>query len=91
MISPLIDAGGLLILPRLQIQNANAISGPLTWGFPTPTAFTGFAHALERRLSEGSPYDFGEVREGFGGVGIVCHGFQPQVAQPVGRRTRFFA
>ena len=50
MTNPLIDAGGLLILPRLQIQNANAISGPLTWGFPAPTAFTGFVHALERRL-----------------------------------------
>ncbi|MCB1775861.1 MAG: type I-F CRISPR-associated protein Csy2, partial [Candidatus Competibacteraceae bacterium] len=90
MTNPLIDAGGLLILPRLQIQNANAISGPLTWGFPAPTAFTGFVHALERRLCEGSPYDFGEVREGFDGVGIVCHGFQPQVAQPAGRRTRVF-
>lgn len=32
-----IDASGLLILPRLQVQNANAISGPLTWGFrPRP-------------------------------------------------------
>ncbi|HRX70992.1 MAG: type I-F CRISPR-associated protein Csy2 [Candidatus Competibacteraceae bacterium] len=90
MISPLIDGGGLLILPRLQIQNANAISGPLTWGFPAPTAFIGFAHALERRLSEGSPYDFGEVREGFDGVGIVCHGFQPQITQPAGRRTQVF-
>ncbi|MDG4605910.1 MAG: type I-F CRISPR-associated protein Csy2 [Candidatus Contendobacter sp.] len=90
MTSALIDAGGLLILPRLQVQNANAISGPLTWGFPAPTAFTGFVHALERRLSEGSPYAFGKVREGFGGVGIVCHGFQPQIAQPAGRRTRGF-
>ena len=90
MTSSFIDAGGLLILPRLQVQNANAISGPLTWGFPSPTAFTGFAHALERRLSQGSAYDFGEVREGFGGIGIICHGFQPQVAQPAGRRTQVF-
>lgn len=90
MTSPLIDAGGLLILPRLQIQNANAISGPLTWGFPALTAFTGFAHALERRLASRSPYDFGEVREGFGGIGIVCHSFQPQIAQPAGRRTQVF-
>ena len=51
MTSPFIEAGGLLILPRLQVQNANAVSGPLTWGFPAPTAFTGFAHALDRRLS----------------------------------------
>ncbi|MGB2681409.1 MAG: type I-F CRISPR-associated protein Csy2 [Candidatus Competibacter sp.] len=85
-----IDASGLLILPRLQVQNANAISGPLTWGFPAPTAFTGFAHALERRLLAGSPYDFGELREGFGGVGIICHHFEPQISQPAGRRTRVF-
>ena len=41
---------GLLLLPHLRVQNANAISSPLTWGFPAPTAFLGFVHALERRL-----------------------------------------
>lgn len=81
-----IQAGGLLILPRLQVQNANAISGPLTWGFPSPTAFTGFAHALERRLKQE-----GLLSQGFGGVGILCHGFAPQVAQPAGKRTRVFS
>ena len=86
MNNPLIDAGGLLILPRLQIQNANAISGPLTWGFPSPTAFTGFAHALERRLKDHS----GDLKLGFGGVGIVCHRLEPQVSQPAGRRTQVF-
>ena len=87
MTNPLIDAGGLLILPRLQIQNANAISGPLTWGFPSPTAFTGFAHALERRLRT----DSGDLKQGFGGVGIICHRFEPQVSRPAaGRRTQIF-
>ena len=86
MTNPLIDAGGLLILPRLQIQNANAISGPLTWGFPSPTAFTGFAHALERRLRT----DSGDLKQGFGGVGIICHRFEPQVSRPAGRRTQVF-
>ena len=43
------EINSLLILPRLRVQAANAVSGPLTWGFPSPTAFTGFAHALERR------------------------------------------
>lgn len=86
MTNPLIDAGGLLILPRLQIQNANAISGPLTWGFPSPTAFTGFAHALERRLRT----DSGDLRQGFGGVGIICHRFEPQVSRPAGQRTQVF-
>lgn len=73
----------LLILPRLQVQNANAVSGPLSWGFPSPTAFTGFAHAIERRLSD-------SLKEGFGGVGVVCHHFDPQVFRPPGRRNQVF-
>lgn len=73
----------LLILPRLRVQAANAISGPLTWGFPSPTAFTGFAHALERRLTADLP-------GGFVGVGIICHRFEPQVFRPAGRFTRVF-
>lgn len=62
----------LLLLPRLQVQNANAVSSPLTWGFPSPTAFTGFTHALQRRLSA--------EMDGlsFQGVAIVCHQFEPQ-------------
>lgn len=63
------NAAALIELKHLRIHNANAVSGPLSWGFPSPTAFTGFTHALQRRL--------GNVR--FGGVGIVCHGFEPQV------------
>lgn len=74
---------GLLVLPRLRIQNANAISSPLTWGFPSPTAFLGFAHALERRLSE----RFGVA---FGGVGIVCHAFDAQTFRPNRRQHLVF-
>jgi len=83
MSNALIDAAGLFILPRLRVQNANAVSGPLTWGFPSPTAFTGFVHALERRLAD----EFGQR---FDGVGIVCHAFDPQVFQPAGRRIHVF-
>ena len=77
------DISGLILLPRLKVQNANAISGPLTWGFPSPTAFAGFVHALERKFSA-------ELNEGFAGVGIICHQFDPQVFQPPGRRTQVF-
>ena len=73
----------LLLLPHIQVQSANAISGPLTWGFPSPTAFVGFVHALERRFSD-------KLQDGFGGVGIVCHSFEPQISKPHGRRTRVF-
>ena len=77
------DVFALVLLPHLKVQNANAISGPLTWGFPSPTAFAGFAHALERKFAA-------ELDEGFAGVGIVCHHFEPQVFQPPGRRTQVF-
>lgn len=70
------DVFALVLLPHLKVQNANAISGPLTWGFPSPTAFAGFAHALERKFSA-------ELDEGFAGVGIVCHHFEPQVSSPL--------
>ena len=42
----------ILVLPRLRVQNANAISSPLTHGFPSITAFTGLMWALERKLSQ---------------------------------------
>ncbi|WP_234087678.1 type I-F CRISPR-associated protein Csy2 [Azonexus sp. R2A61] len=77
------DVFALVLLPHLRVQNANAISGPLTWGFPSPTAFAGFAHALERKFAA-------ELNEGFAGVGIICHHFEPQVFQPPGRRTQVF-
>ncbi len=35
----------ILILPKLAIQNANCISSPLTWGFPSIAAVLGFVHA----------------------------------------------
>jgi len=66
---------GLLILSRLQIQNANAIGSPLTHGFPSVTAFVGLMWALNRKF----------VDEGIGlnlnGVGVVCHDHEEQVSQ----------
>ncbi|MGE8496933.1 MAG: type I-F CRISPR-associated protein Csy2 [Pseudomonas sp.] len=73
----------LLLLPRLRVQNANAISGPLTWGFPAVTAFTGFVHALQRKLRE-------EMDITLDGVAIVCHHHQAQTSQPAGKRTQVF-
>ena len=76
MRNPQLDTAGLLVLPHLQIQNANAISGPFSWGFPPPSAFLGFAHALERKLLAA-----GVLEKGFAGVGVVCHRFDPQVTR----------
>ena len=64
----------LLVLPRLRIQHANAISSPLTWGFPAMTAFVGLLPALERRLA-------GEPELQLMSVGVVCHGYQAQTAR----------
>lgn len=77
------NTDGLLVLPHLRIQNANAISSPLTWGFPSPTAFLGFVHALERRLS-------GQFGVAFGGVGIICHDFDAQTFRPNRRQHLVF-
>ena len=41
----------LLVLPHLNVHNANALSSPFTIGFPAMTAFMGFAHALQRKLN----------------------------------------
>jgi CRISPR-associated protein Csy2 len=75
------DAEAVLLLPHLRVQNVNAVSGPLTWGFPAPTAFAGFVHALERHMGDA-------FRGKFGGVGVVCHRFEPLVHKPVGRRNQ---
>ncbi len=39
-----------LMIPHLQIQNANAASSPYTVGFPAMTAWLGMVHALQRRI-----------------------------------------
>ncbi len=64
-----------LLLPDIRVQNANAISGPLSYGFPAITAFTGAVHALERKLSGTFP-----VR--LGGVAIAAHECDPQISRP---------
>ena len=47
----------LLVLPWRRVQNANAISSPMTWGFPSITAFTGLMIALQRRLEADGALD----------------------------------
>ncbi|GHD72965.1 type I-F CRISPR-associated protein Csy2 [Vogesella fluminis] len=66
---PTLDA--LLHIPQLSVQNANAISGPHSWGHPGPTHFTGLMTALERKLGSDSGLHFAAV-------GIVSHGYQAQ-------------
>lgn len=66
------NVSALLTLPRIRVQNANAISSPLTWGFPAMSAFLGLMTALERRLGPAAGITFRAV-------GVVCHSFEAQV------------
>ena len=66
---------GLLVLPHVRVQNANAISSPLTHGFPAMTAFLGLMWALARRLER---HDFPLTLDS---VGVICHDFQEQTTE----------
>lgn len=57
----------ILLLPHLQVHNANALSSPFTVGFPAVTGFMGAVHALQRQLNK---QGFAVT---FNGVGIVSH------------------
>ena len=70
--SELPTSNGLLIVPHLRVQNANAISSPLTWGFPAISAFIGLMQAVERKLE-------GRFAQIFDSVGVVCHSHDTQV------------
>ena len=62
----------LLVLPHLKVHNANAVSSPLTHGFPSITAFLGLMWALERKTRQAG------MDLEFGAVGVVCHAHQEQ-------------
>lgn len=60
----------ILVLPRLRIQNANAISSPLTHGFPSITAFIGMMWALQRKMAQR------QIPLQLLHVGVICHQHQ---------------
>ena len=77
-----LEPDGVLILPHLRIQNANAVAGSLAHGFPSMTAFLGFMWALSRRLAaEGVPLRFEKI-------GVVCHWHQEQTVEGYVRTFR---
>jgi CRISPR-associated protein Csy2 len=63
----------LLLIPRIKIHNANALSSPYTIGFPAMTAWLGATHAFERKLQEA---EFVEVK--FKSMAVVCHSIDLQ-------------
>lgn len=62
-----------IVIPRLKIHNANAMSSPYTIGFPAMTAWLGAVHALQRKLNQ---TDFPELK--FINTGVSCHAFDLQ-------------
>lgn len=58
----------ILLLPHIEIQNANALSSPYTIGFPAMTAWLGGVHALQRKLNSG---DYKTLR--LNSTAVVCH------------------
>lgn len=73
----------LIVLPHVQVENANAISG-LTYGFPAITHFLGFTHALSRQVQQSHGLQFT-------GCGVVCHRQQIQAYQASERGDHYFA
>lgn len=66
-----------LYIVRLNVENASIISSHLTWGFPAPSAFTGFMHNLQRQLNVIDDYQQIECC----GIGIISHKFTPQITK----------
>src|SRR5690606_28442484 len=65
----------LMVLPHLKVRNANAVSSPLTHGFPSVTAFLGLMWALERKTRAAG------LDLKFCAVGVVCHDRQEQTTE----------
>ena len=63
-----------LLLDKLEIEGANSISSPITYGFPAITGFLGAIHALNRRLAD--------TELEFSGVLIACHECHVQRFRP---------
>ena len=69
------DVAGYLLIKRVVIEGANAISSPLTYGFPAVTGFLGGFHAISRRLAEVE----GLSGISLGGVLLACHDCTPRI------------
>lgn len=67
----------ILVIKKIKIQNANALSSPYTIGFPAMTAWLGAVHALQRFLNQNEK--FKDLK--FKGVNVACHDIDLQVLE----------
>lgn len=58
----------ILVIPRIQVQNANALSSPYTIGFPAMTSWLGAVHALQRQLNKNGFENILFIR-----TAVICH------------------
>jgi CRISPR-associated protein Csy2 len=65
----------IILIPKIKILNANALSSPYTIGFPAMTAWLGATHAIERKLRETSLF----TKARFTSVAVVCHDIDLQI------------
>lgn len=61
----------ILLVPHIKVMNANALSSPITIGFPAMTAWLGCMHALQRKLIRIPEFE----AVSFSGVGVASHSF----------------
>jgi CRISPR-associated protein Csy2 len=66
---------GYLLFKKVVIEGANAISSPLTYGFPAITGFLGSFHAMSRKMATFE----GLTDLSLSGVLLACHECQPQI------------
>lgn len=59
-----------IFINKIRVQDANCVAG-LTWGFPSITGFTGFAHALSLKVQKS---DFSKIRVG-SEIMVVAHDY----------------
>lgn len=68
-----------ILIPRVEVHNANALSSPFTIGFPAMTAWLGAMHALQRKLQAE-----GFTSLTFPSIAVVCHKIDLQTHKGTG-------
>jgi len=69
----------ILLLPHIEVHNANALSSPYTIGFPAMTAWLGAVHVLQRKVNGG-----GVQNVVFSNMAVVSHKIDLQTHKGVG-------
>lgn len=65
----------IILIKRIKILDANALSSPYTIGFPAMTAWLGAVHALQKQINKYEEYK----NIIFSATGVVCHNMQLRV------------